>query len=212
MSILGMFGNEDDKKDNSEDNNKSSSEENKKNSSEQNNNDSSQQNSNDSTSENQKTSSDKNREVVPLENLKCQPEESKQDSPEREKLRLHKEELSINKNMVHTGDVELSTEIIEEKKSMDIPITCEEVVIERKSINNEVSDKTIGSSETIKIPVSEERVEVQKRTVVTGEVSAYKRKVENTQHIETTLKSEEPRIVKVGNPNIVSQEKSNTSN
>lgn len=127
------------------------------------------------------------------------------DNDNDKKLRLHKEELDIAKNNVKKGEVELSKEIIEEHKAVDIPVKREEVVIERKSLNNEASDAPIADEETIKIPVSEEKVDVGKHTVVTGEVSAHKHAIEDTQHIDETLKHEEARINTIGDPNIVDE-------
>lgn len=122
---------------------------------------------------------------------------------ENAKLLLRKEELNIDKNRVQTGEVEFGKEIIEEQKTVDVPVTREEVVIERRTLNNEQSDSPITGEETIRIPVSEERVEVDKRTVVTGEVSAHKHSIEDTKHIDETLRREEARINKVGNPTVV---------
>lgn len=127
------------------------------------------------------------------------------ESNQNESLRLHKEELDINKKSVQTGEVELSKEIIEEHKVVDVPVAREEVVIERRSVNNEASDSPIGDSETIRIPVSEEQVDVNKRTVVTGEVSAHKREVEETQQIDETLKREEARVNTKGDVNVVNK-------
>ena len=111
---------------------------------------------------------------------------------------LRKEELDISKNRVQKGEVELGKEIIEEQKIVDVPITREEVVIERRTLNNEVSDSPITDEETIRIPVSEERVDVNKHTVVTGEISAHKHSIEDTEHIDETLRREEARINRIG--------------
>lgn len=128
---------------------------------------------------------------------------SKETVDDTTKLKLRKEELDISKSRVQKGDVEIGKEIIEEVTSVDIPIEREEVVIERRSINNESSDSPITSEETIKIPVSEEKVSVGKHTVVTGEIMAHKRVVENTEHIDETLKREKARIDKTGSADII---------
>lgn len=119
------------------------------------------------------------------------------------KLSLRKEELDIDKSKIQKGEVELGKEIIEENKSVDVPVTREEVVIERKSMDNEASDSPITDEETVRIPVTEEKVDVGKHTVVTGEVSAHKREIEDTKHIDETLKHEEARINTTGDPDIV---------
>ncbi|MCT8975926.1 YsnF/AvaK domain-containing protein [Clostridium sp. CX1] len=127
----------------------------------------------------------------------------KESNEDNAKLRLRKEELDITKNRVQKGEVELSKEIVEEQKSVDVPVTREEVVIERTNLNNEVSDSPITNEETIRIPVSEEKVDVNKRTVVTGEVSAHKHVIEDTEHIDETLKREEARVNTTGDANVV---------
>jgi uncharacterized protein (TIGR02271 family) len=128
-------------------------------------------------------------------------------------LQLRKEELDINKNKIQTGEVILSKEVVEEQQSVNVPVTHEEVVIERRTLNNQPTDSQITSSssdssswdsscdsETIRIPVTEEKVEVGKHTVVTEEISAHKRDVEATQKVEQTLRREEAKVDKNGNP------------
>ncbi|HEY8889301.1 MAG TPA: YsnF/AvaK domain-containing protein [Clostridium sp.] len=127
----------------------------------------------------------------------------KEISDDDAKILLRKEELDIAKDSVHKGDVEFGKEIIEEQKSVDVPVMREEVVIERKSLNNVASDSPITEEQTIKIPVSEEKVHVDKHTVVTSEISAHKRSIEGTEHIDETLKREEARVNKIGNADIV---------
>jgi uncharacterized protein (TIGR02271 family) len=126
------------------------------------------------------------------------------DLAEEGKLLLREEELDVAKDRVQVGEVTLRKEIVEEHKSMDVPVTHEEVVIERKALNNEVSDSPIGDDEeVIHIPVSKETVEVGKHTIIKGEVSAFKREVEENQVVEETVKREEARIDTDGDPNIV---------
>ncbi|MHC1685142.1 MAG: YsnF/AvaK domain-containing protein [Clostridiaceae bacterium] len=118
-------------------------------------------------------------------------------------LNLRKEELDIDKKVVRTGDVEIGKEIIEEPKIVDVPVAHEEVIIERKSIDNERSDSPITNEETIHIPVSKEEIDVDKYTVLTGEVTARKRKVEETRHVEETLKREEAKVHSNGDATII---------
>ncbi len=110
------------------------------------------------------------------------------------KLLLREEELDVAKDKVKSGEVSLHKEIIEEHKSMDVPVTHEEVIVQRKAFDHEPSDSPISEEETIHIPVSEEHVEIGKHTVITGEVSAHKHEVEETEHIDEILKREEARV------------------
>ncbi|MBT2758472.1 YsnF/AvaK domain-containing protein [Mesobacillus foraminis] len=117
-------------------------------------------------------------------------------------LELHKEELDITKNNVSAGEVVLSKEVVEEQKTVDVPVMHEEVVIKRTPVNQR-SNASITSEETVHIPVSEEQVEVNKYTVTTEEISASKRQVEETQQVQETLKHEEAHVNTTGSVDIV---------
>jgi uncharacterized protein (TIGR02271 family) len=120
-------------------------------------------------------------------------------------LQLREERLDVNKTRSQAGEVTLSKDVIEEERTIDVPLTHEEVVIERKSFNNEHSDSPITSGETISIPVSEEHVNVDKHTVLTGEISAHKHDVEETKHIEETVKKEKASIDSTGAAKIITE-------
>lgn len=120
-------------------------------------------------------------------------------------LQLREEQLDVNKSRVQAGEVVLSKDVVEEQRSIDVPVTHEEVVIERRSFDNKDSDSPITSGETIHIPVSEERVNVDKHTVLTGEISANKQEVEETRHIEETVKKEEAHIDSTGDTKVITK-------
>jgi uncharacterized protein (TIGR02271 family) len=153
--------------------------------------------------EKSKTTDESGNTMVSDESLKMEDDNERIDNGT---LHLHQEELDISKNSSDLGEVTISKEIVEERKIVDVPVSHEEVVIERRSINNEQSSTGIGEEETIRIPVREEHVEVGKHTVTTGEVSAYKRSVNETQHVEETVRREEARINKTGNVNVISDD------
>jgi uncharacterized protein (TIGR02271 family) len=120
------------------------------------------------------------------------------------KLRLRQEELDVSKYSVRTGEVTLHKDIVEEQKTVHVPVTHEQVVIERRAVN-EHSDIPVGEEEVIRIPVSEERVSVGKHTVVTGEVELHKRSIEEVREVNETLRKEEARLDVDGNPDIVNE-------
>jgi uncharacterized protein (TIGR02271 family) len=120
-------------------------------------------------------------------------------------LQLREERLDVNKTRSQAGEVTLSKDVIEEERTIDVPLTHEEVVIERKSFNNEQSDSPITSGETIRIPVSEEHVDVDKHTVLTGEISAHKHDVEETRHIEETVRKEEAHVDSTGDTKVITR-------
>jgi uncharacterized protein (TIGR02271 family) len=125
---------------------------------------------------------------------------------EARRLRLRAEQLDVSKNKVQTGEVNIHKEIVEEQKTINVPVSREEVVIERRSVNNDSSSTPIGADETIRIPVSEEQVDVRKNTVVTGEVDVHKREIQGTEQVKDTVKREEARIDKTGNVKVNSSD------
>ncbi|AWB43308.1 hypothetical protein DCC85_03070 [Paenibacillus sp. CAA11] len=122
------------------------------------------------------------------------------------KLQLKEEQLDVSKNSIKTGEVELHKEVVEEEKTINVPVTREEVVIERKAVQNRESDAPIGQNETIRIPVREEQVDVNKHTVVTGEVEAHKRKIQETEQVKDSVKREEARVNRTGHPAVSGEE------
>ncbi len=128
-------------------------------------------------------------------NTRANPEEG-------HRLQLREEQLQVYKRSVQTGEVRLGKEIVTEQKTIDIPVTHEEVVIERRPASGQVSDTPIGEEETIRIPVSEEQVNISKQTVETGEVALGKRKVQEAQQVSDTVHREEARIEREGNVNV----------
>jgi len=118
-------------------------------------------------------------------------------------LRLREERLNVSKERVQAGEVELHKEVVSEQKTINVPVTHEEVVIERHAVTGGTVDNTpIGEGETIRVPVNEEQVNVTKNTVVTGEVAIGKRAIEENQQVTDTVRREEARIDEQGNPTI----------
>jgi uncharacterized protein (TIGR02271 family) len=99
---------------------------------------------------------------------------------------------------VETGRVRIGKEVVEEQQTMDVPVTREEVTIERTPVDRRPADSDIGEGETIRVPVHEEQVSVDKKAVVTEEIGVGKRQVQKTQQVSGTVRREEARIEKEG--------------
>jgi uncharacterized protein (TIGR02271 family) len=111
-------------------------------------------------------------------------------------LQLHKEELQISKKWVNTADVKIYKNTYKEEKQITVPITREELVIEKKKANPQgLFD---GEIETIRIPLSEERIEITKHPVTLEDVEIYKNQFEEIQHINETVKEEKLHIQTIG--------------
>jgi len=105
-------------------------------------------------------------------------------------MRLREEELDIRKDRVKTGEVVLHKDVVEEERNVAVPVAHDEVVIERRTLDHRPSDEPISAEETIRIPVTAERVDVDKHTVVREEISAHKREVQETEHVKDVLHKE----------------------
>jgi len=113
-------------------------------------------------------------------------------------VRLREEQLRVEKERVQTGEVRVGKEVVEEQKTMEVPVTREEVVIERRPVNQPSDKPVTDDSRTISVPVHEERVNVEKQPVVTEEVGVKKVVHQDTQHVSETVRREKPVIEGVG--------------
>jgi uncharacterized protein (TIGR02271 family) len=121
-------------------------------------------------------------------------------------LKLREEELDIDKHRVETGDVVLHKDIIEEEQVVNVPVSHDQVVIERRAVDREPTDEPITEEETVHIPVTAEKVDVDKHTVVTGEISARKRPVQETEQVRDVLHKEVADVEAQGNADIINED------
>ena len=107
-------------------------------------------------------------------------------------IQLLGEVLRVHKDRVNTGEVRFRKEVITDMQTIQVPVTREELVIERHAVNsNTAVSGTIGDSDEIRIPLNEERASLDKSTVVREEVSVGKRAVENVQDLTGETRREE---------------------
>ena len=119
---------------------------------------------------------------------------------ESRSLKLREERLRVGKQTVQTGEVQLHKEVITEQQTIDVPVTHEEVFIERRPGSGQVSDLPIGQDETVRVPVRQEQVNVSKTTVETGEVAIGKKTVQEKKRVSETVRREEAHLDEEGNP------------
>jgi len=119
-------------------------------------------------------------------------------------VRAHEEKLQVNKTpAVQTGEVEVRKEVHTEHKTIDVPVTREEIVIERHSGSGRpVSSETVIEGQEIRIPVREDQVNVSKQTVVAEEVTIGKKTVQDTERVDENLRKEEIKVETHGNANV----------
>ena len=121
---------------------------------------------------------------------------------DRRSIPIREEQLQADKERVQSGEVRLHKDVIEEQRNIDVPVTHEEVYVQRRAVDPRTSDAPVGQDEAIRVPVSEEQVNVSKNTVTTGEVEVGKRAVTENQRVNDTVRREEVHVDQDGNPRI----------
>lgn len=103
------------------------------------------------------------------------------------------EQLDVQKEQVQSGKARLRKYVVEDKETVEVPVTREEVRVERTPISEADADNfrgEIGEDEA-SVVLNEERVDVQKRTVPVEKVSLEKDQVTETErHTETLAKEQ----------------------
>ncbi|MEC1525778.1 YsnF/AvaK domain-containing protein [Neobacillus niacini] len=124
----------------------------------------------------------------------------------QQSLELREEQLDVNKQRVQTGEVEVKKDVVEEQKTVNVPVTHEEVYVERRSVDKTDADTTtpmgMGDAEAIHVPIVEEKVEVTKKPVVAEELVIGKKQVTETQQVTENIKREEAKVTKEGDASV----------
>jgi uncharacterized protein (TIGR02271 family) len=116
---------------------------------------------------------------------------------------LKKEELHARKQAEQVGEVRVRKDVVTEHKKMDVPVTREEVVIERQPVaGGRTTTTDLKPGEEVRIPVKEEHVHLEKTAHVTEQVKVGKRKVKDTEHVSGDVRHEEIRVEKEGTPRV----------
>lgn len=106
-------------------------------------------------------------------------------------LELRAERLAIDKTRVSSGAVRIGKRVITEQQSIDVPVSHDELVIERHKVADGAVGGTIGGDQTITVPLSRDEVKVSKQTYATEEIDVGKRAVGGMEHVDDTVRHEE---------------------
>src|SRR5690625_1811997 len=121
------------------------------------------------------------------------------DDVDDETIELREERLKVDKEK--TGEVHVSKKVVEDTETVEVPVTKEEVTIERKPVTG---DKTsdgeieITDDEEIVIPIEEEKVKPKKETDVVEEVEIKKETKQDSQTVGDTVRHEELEVEEDG--------------
>ena len=107
------------------------------------------------------------------------------------KMVAREEVLEVDKHEQTVGDVEIRKEVHTETARVEVPVEREELVIERKPVQGEAAGPITGATESERITLKEEVVDVNKKTVAKEEVEIGKRTVTDSETVKAELKEEE---------------------
>lgn len=111
---------------------------------------------------------------------------------------LREEQLRIETVRVRAGEVTIGKDVVEEQKRMDVPMTREEVVVERRPANRPPGKPITGDAGTIELPAHRDRVNVEE-DAVTEEIDARKQLHRDPRRVSDTVRHEEGRVETSGN-------------
>ena len=110
---------------------------------------------------------------------------------EQSNIQLLGEVLRVQKDRVSRGEVRIRKEVITETQTVQVPVTREELVVERRPVDQATpATGPIGESE-IRIPLSEERASVNTSTVVREEVAIGKKPIQEVRDLTGEVRREE---------------------
>lgn len=105
-------------------------------------------------------------------------------------LERREERLTVDKDTQQAGSVHVGKHVEEDVQSVDVPVTREEVTIDRHSVDRPAGGDAF-TEDSIDVPVYEERVDVDKEARVVEELEVGKTATTDTHHVEETVRREE---------------------
>ena len=129
-----------------------------------------------------------------INNIESEPKQEDSES-ESTRVPLIEEKLSVSKREVTYKEASLIKEPVRETKTVEVPLTYEELIIERRPPTEATTSQhelkpPVTAREEIKIPLKREEVEVKKEPYVKEEVVVKKRRTEERKTITEEVKSE----------------------
>ena len=115
--------------------------------------------------------------------------------PDTLEVPVHEEELVVSKREQEIGRVHLHKDVVEEPQTITVPVTHEEVTLERVPVQGEYSPGPDAFTEMdIDVPLLGEQLVTYKRARVAEEVRLQKQPVTEEQQVSDTVRKERVRI------------------
>jgi uncharacterized protein (TIGR02271 family) len=121
---------------------------------------------------------------------------------EHEEVRVPvvEEQLDVIKREREVGAVRVRKDVVEDVKTVQVPVQKEVVRVEKVDTRNEPLPPGTAAfkKDEVVVPVREEDVEIRKRPAVTGEVRVQKERVVEERRASETVRKEDVRVEKEG--------------
>jgi uncharacterized protein (TIGR02271 family) len=102
------------------------------------------------------------------------------------------EELTATVREQEAGAVRIEKRIVEEDRVLEVPVTDEQIRVERRIVDRPVGAETQAFEEiVIDVPLTSEEVELQKQARVAEEIVVSKEAVQRTERVSDTVRREE---------------------
>jgi uncharacterized protein (TIGR02271 family) len=109
------------------------------------------------------------------------------------RIPVMEEELTATVRPAEAGAVRIEKRIVEEDRILEVPVTDEQIRVERRIV-----DRPVGTDETqafeeivIEVPLSSEQVELQKQARMAEEIVVSKEAIQRTEQVSDTVRREE---------------------
>jgi uncharacterized protein (TIGR02271 family) len=106
-------------------------------------------------------------------------------------MELLGEALRVFKDKLERGEVTVRKELVTETQLIEVPVTREELVIERACDGKRRRVHLLRGEKQIRIPLWEERVRIERRPVVREVVTVGKRQIESVEEVSSDLQREQ---------------------
>jgi len=131
-------------------------------------------------------------------------------------VQLREEELIAEKQLVQLGVIRIRRQVVTETRTVEVAVSREEITVERLPVAGAVAHeaeeapidqmdpalaerlRALQLGETLRLPIVEEEIVIQKRPMVTQELVIDKRLVEEVRTLSETVRREDVRITHSG--------------
>jgi uncharacterized protein (TIGR02271 family) len=121
---------------------------------------------------------------------------------EEERMTLSEEQLAIGRREHQAGEVEVHKEVETRHVRENVPVTHEEVTVERRPVQEGMSAQARIEEDEVRIPVHEEELVVDKRVVPKEELVVRKRQVVENETVEADLRREHAEVRREGDVDV----------